>query len=92
MGKNVRKVTLSLSSSLVADLDYLSKLLGVSRSSLVDELLLEPASELASSFRHLVENPDDPDVRRRVFGDINSMLDCLRDELTEVQNDLPFGE
>lgn len=54
----MKKTSLSLSPSLVADLDYVSKRMGVSRSALVCNILAEPVSDMRSILDEILAGAD----------------------------------
>jgi hypothetical protein len=58
------KIAMSLPPALVADLDYLSARLGVSRSALAAELLTEPSHEMRSIISLIPPNPTPADLLR----------------------------
>lgn len=86
-----KSVSLSLPESLVADLNYLHRRLGISKSALVSVLL----SDGVRSFRALVEalpdNPSDQDIRRFRGESVNLITTQLRDIQSQADY-LDFGD
>ena len=60
----MRKISLALDPGLVEDLDYLSKRLGVSRSSLVSESLRDQVRFLRQHVEMVPESPTEADMVR----------------------------
>lgn len=59
-----RKISVSLSGSLVDDLDYISARTGVSRSAIISEFMAEALSEARRVFELVPPNPTPADVVR----------------------------
>ncbi len=59
-----RKISVSLSGSLVDDLDYISARMGVSRSAIISEFMAEALSEARRVFELVPPNPTPADVVR----------------------------
>lgn len=88
MSGAVKRVTLSLPSKVVSDLDFVSKSLGVSRSALVSGLLadiLPPLIPLASIAHSSVSESDS----RRYRGEFKAEMQAMLSQLSEgLQDDL----
>lgn len=78
---NMKRVSFTLPPEIDQDLSYVAKRLGVSRSSLVAEMLHEGLSFISAALRQLPENPTEADALR-YRGDskkiIDSRLECAR--------------
>lgn len=59
-----RKISVSLSGSLVDDLDYISARMGVSRSAIISEFMADALSETRRVFELVPPNPTPADVVR----------------------------
>lgn len=59
-----RKISVSLSGSLVDDLDYISARMGVSRSAIISEFMADALSEARRVFELVPPNPTPADVVR----------------------------
>ena len=59
-----RKISVSLSGSLVDDLDYISARMGVSRSAIISEFMADALSEARRGFELVPPNPTPADVVR----------------------------
>lgn len=59
-----RKISVSLSGSLVDDLDYISARVGVSRSAIISEFMADALSEARRVFELVPPNPTPADVVR----------------------------
>ena len=59
-----RKISVSLSGSLVDDLDYISARMGVSRSAIISEFMADALSETRRVFELVPPNPTTADVVR----------------------------
>jgi len=64
MDRNLRKISVTLPPDLVADLDYVSRRLGVSRSALMAQLLPDGISALRDLLVSVPENPTPEDIVR----------------------------
>ena len=84
------RLSMSLPSSLVKDLDYVSSRMGITRSSLVTNLL----SDSVPSMRVLLEGvPEDPNeidsnVVRRLRGESGQLIEKRLSRLKEMGNDM----
>lgn len=58
------KISVSLASQLVDDLDFISKRTGVSRSAIISEFLLEAVAETRKVFEMIPPNPTPADMVR----------------------------
>lgn len=79
---DIKRVSLSLPSSVVEDLDYISNRLGISRSGFLTQVLLQ--SDLASLralLASIPESPTDDDVKR--FR--GSSVDFIRERVEALQ-------
>lgn len=84
---NITKISVSLPTPLVADLDYLSKRMGVSRSALIGELMTDAAAEMRRLLQLVPPNPTPSDVLRMR----GQSEDVIRQRLSSLQgmtNDL----
>lgn len=59
-----RKISVSLSGSLVDDLDYISARMGVSRSAIISEFMADALSDARRVFELVPPNPTPADVVR----------------------------
>lgn len=64
MAQNTARISLTLDAQTKDDIDYLSSRMGVTRSSLVSELLAEPAHDLRLLVESVPLNPTPEDVIR----------------------------
>ncbi len=90
-GSGVRRVTLSLPSKVVSDLDYLSKSLGVSRSAFVSavlEDLLPPLLPLANIVEKGVTKGDSRRYRGDFAAELQGLVGRLNSGVEELQDDL----
>jgi len=81
MEVHAKKISMSLPSALLDDLQYLSGRLGVSRSALMSEILGEAVPTLAELFRTVPEDAS-PDEARRLRG---ASVEIVRERLAEAQ-------
>jgi len=81
MEAHAKKISMSLPSALLDDLQYLSGRLGVSRSALMSEILGEAVPTLAELFRAVPEDAS-PDEARRLRG---ASVEIVRERLAEAQ-------
>lgn len=84
--KNIARVTLSLPRELAADLGYLSRRMGVSKSALVSELVQE-ASALAEILREL---PEDGVTEEQLIRARGRSLQLVHDRVASAR--AAFGE
>ena len=87
-----KRVSLSLPHALVDDLDYVSHRLGISRSSLVAQVLNDVLAPSVAMLRTIPENvaPTDEDVKRFRGASVKLIRERL-DNLHELDRDL-FSE
>jgi len=71
----VRKISISLSESVVADLDFLSECLGVTRSAFLSSYLSDSLGEVVATARELAVNIQDSDRTRRMKGKSRADID-----------------
>lgn len=64
MRRNLSKISITVPPELVADLDYVSARLGVSRSALISEILPESLGIMRSMLEQVPLNPTPEDVLR----------------------------
>lgn len=64
MRRNLSKISITVPPELVADLDYVSGRLGVSRSALISEILPESLGFMRSMLEQVPLNPTPEDVLR----------------------------
>lgn len=81
MDAPAKKISMSLPSALLDDLQYLSGRLGVSRSALMSEILGKAVPTLAALFRVVPEDAS-PDEARRLRG---ASVEIVRERLAEAQ-------
>lgn len=62
MNRNLKKISVTLPPEIVADLDYVSKRLGVSRSALIAQTLPDGLSFMRGLLVDVPENPTPEDV------------------------------
>ena len=87
---NVAKISVSLSKSLVANLDYLSARLGVSRSAMISEILEDSISDMRRLLELVPPNPTPADVLR-LRGASEEVIRTRLGSLKGLGNDL-FSE
>lgn len=85
-----RKVSLSLDANLVANLDYLSSRMSVSRSALVTQLLLDGVAHMRRLVEVIPPNPTPADLVR-MRGDSIEEVRARIESLKSLENDL-FSE
>lgn len=85
------KVAMSLPPSLVADLDFLSARLGVSRSALASELLSDAAAEMRRIVSLIPPNPTPADLLR-MRGESESFVRQRIASATRLTDDLFSGQ
>lgn len=85
-----RKVSLSLDADLVANLDYLSSRMSVSRSALVTQLLLDGVAHMRRLVEVIPPNPTPADLVR-MRGDSIEEVRARIESLKSLENDL-FSE
>lgn len=86
----IRKVSLSLDANLVANLDYLSSRMSVSRSALVTELLLDGVAHMRRLVEVIPPNPTPADLvrmRGQSIEEVRARIESLK----SLENDL-FSE
>lgn len=64
MERNLRKISVTLPPDLVADIDYVARRLGVSRSALMGQLLPDGISAIRGLLVGVPENPTPADIVR----------------------------
>lgn len=85
-----RKVSLSLDANLVANLDYLSSRMSVSRSALVTQLLLDGVAHMRRLVEVIPPNPTTADLVR-MRGESIEEVRARIESLKSLENDL-FSE
>lgn len=85
-----RKVSLSLDANLVANLDYLSSRMSVSRSALVTQLLLDGVAHMRRLVEVIPPNPTPADLIR-MRGESIEEVRARIESLKSLENDL-FSE
>ena len=86
-----QRITLSLPSEVVSNLDFLSNTMGVSRSAFVSALMsdiLPPLVPLAKIAAQCGKEGDSRRYRGEFASELNSMLERLNDGLEGIQDDL----
>lgn len=83
----MRKITFSVPDVVVENLDYVSGRIGVSRSSLLSQLLEQPLSDLTGLVKSVPENPTSADVVR-FRGNSEALVQERVDSLRSLGNDL----
>jgi len=79
--RNLKKISVTVSPELAADLDYVAGRLGVSRSAIISELLVVPVGDMRAMLDQLPLNPTPADVVR--FR--GASAEVVRDRLTNLQ-------
>lgn len=79
--RNLKKISVTVSPELAADLDYVAGRLGVSRSAIISELLVAPVGDMRAMLDQLPLNPTPADVVR--FR--GASAEVVRDRLTNLQ-------
>lgn len=79
-----KSVSLSLPESLVADLNYLHRRLGISKSALVTVLMSDGVRSFRSMVEVLPDNPSEQDIRRLRGESVNLITTQLRDIQSQV--------
>lgn len=87
---SMSRVSLTIPAKVVSDLKYIAKRLGVSRSSLVADLLSEPSSDLRRLLEGLPDAPTASDVVRFRGASVDIVHQRL-ESLKRLENDL-FSE
>lgn len=87
MNAKMVRMSFTLPPSVRADLDYLSSRMGVTKSSLVSELLGTPLADLRSLMETIPENPTDEDVLR-ARGKSNEIITKRLRSLRSIEGDL----
>lgn len=85
-----RKISVSLPDGLVADLDYISDRMGVSRSAIIAEFMTEALAETRKLFELVPPNPTPADVVR-MRGESATVIRQRLASLQGIANDL-FSE
>lgn len=88
---NTKRITLSLPSDVVSNLDFLSEAMGVSRSALVSALMgdiLPPLIPLAKITIQGVSEGDSRRYRGEFVAELDAMLGRLTEGMEGVQDDL----
>lgn len=83
----IRKVSLSLDARLVVNLDYLSARLGVSRSALVSQLLVDGVADMRRMLELIPPNPTPADLIR-MRGESAEVVKARLDSLKGLSDDL----
>lgn len=77
MAATTRKVSMSLPESLVDDLDYIARCMGLTRSGVAALLFSEPVSNITASMRVAgISSADGPDVARRAVVQNRKLLEA----------------
>ena len=79
--QKMRKISVTVSPALVADLDHVACRLGVSRSAIISELLAAPVHDMRAMLDQLPLNPTPADVVR--FR--GASAEVVRDRLSNLQ-------
>lgn len=79
--RNLKKISITVSPELAADLDHVAGRLGVSRSAIISELLAAPVSDMRAMLDQLPLNPTPADVVR--FR--GASAEVVRDRLSNLQ-------
>lgn len=87
----IRKISLSLDSALVVNLDYLSARMGVSRSALVSQLLADGVSEMRRLLETIPPAPTPADLIR-MRGESVDLVKARLDSLRGMSDDLFSGK
>ncbi len=82
-----RKISVSLSGSLVDDLDYISARMGVSRSAIISEFMADALSEARRVFELVPPNPTPADVVR-MRGESEEVIRQRLSSLQGIADDL----
>lgn len=82
-----RKISVSLSGSLVNDLDYISARMGVSRSAIISEFMADALSEARRVFELVPPNPTPADVVR-MRGESEEVIRQRLSSLQGIADDL----
>lgn len=82
-----RKISVSLSGSLVDDLDYISGRMGVSRSAIISEFMADALSEARRVFELVPPNPTPADVVR-MRGESEEVIRQRLSSLQGIADDL----
>jgi len=86
-----KRTSFTLPPAFVADLDFLARRLGVSRSAVLAEVAADPVHDLAELIAKVPENPTAADILR-ARGEsvqvINQRIDNLRGMATDLFSDL----
>lgn len=86
---NVRKVSLSLPSDLVRDIDFVAAALGLSRSAFISAYLRDAITPLVP-LAHVVSTSGSSDAKRyrgESMEAINGLIDRLKGEIGTLQGD-----
>ena len=84
---NLRKISLALDPAIVADLDYLSSRLGVSRSALVSQLLADTTPTMRKLLEQVPLSPAPADAVR-FRGDSIKVIEGRLSDVRELGHDL----
>lgn len=79
--RNLKKISITVSPELAADLDHVAGRLGVSRSAIISGLLAAPVSDMRAMLDQLPLNPTPADVVR--FR--GASAEVVRDRLSNLQ-------
>lgn len=89
MAPNTARISLTLSTDTKENIDYLTARMGVTRSSLISELLSQPAHDLRVLVESVPENPTPEDVIR-AKGASRDLIKARIDNARDLSEDL-FG-
>lgn len=90
MRRNLSKISITVPPELLADIDYVSGRLGVSRSALVSQLMAEPLQLMRGMLEQVPLNPTPDDVLR-FRGESAELVRQKIDSLRDLGDDL-FSE
>ena len=90
MRRNLSKISITIPPELLADLDYVSGRLGVSRSALIAEVLPEALGVMRTMLEQVPLNPTPDDVLR-FRGESAELVRKKIDSIREMSDDL-FAE
>lgn len=88
-----RKISISMEENMISDIDYLSGRLGISRSSLVSQLLGDGLSTAVVLMRSVPEDPSElsPDQVKRLRGQSRDIVRAKVENLRSMNEDLFNG-
>lgn len=82
-----RKIHVSIPDTVVEDLDYISKRMGITRSALLSNLIAEPTYDLRTLMETVPENPTPQDIMRS-RGASASLIKKRLDDFSSIADDL----